>query len=197
MFEEVGYIGSEINHYIKLFGDEYSDLWALALEVNKFSNRLQYGLCIHNEYLPEILGATLYIRVLTNYQGLLILASRGMVPQSYIMLRMELEALFSLAAIAKDKNFSNSIVLYEERQRESVVSKIKRRFEKARYSNNEEIKIAEKIIDEAKKKIKENDIKKLSTEQIADKAGLHDLYDTVYSYCSLEVHVSASAYLHK
>ena len=190
MFEEVGYVGNEINNYIKSFGEEYSDLWVLALDVNKFSNMFQYEPIIHNEYLPEILGSTLYIRVLTNYQGLLILASRGMVSQSQVMLRVELEALFSLAAIAKDKNFSNKIVLYEEHQRKSVANKI-RRYAQGKNSNSEETEIAKNIIKNAEMKIKENDIKKLSTEEIAHKAELHDLYDTVYPMSSLEVHVSA------
>ena len=189
MFEKVGYVGNKINHHIKSFGEEYSDLWELALEVNYFSNRLQYELIIHNEYLPEMLGATLYVRILTNYQGLLILAFRGMVSQSYVMLRTELEALFSLAAIAKDKNFPNKIVLHEEHERKSLANKI-RRYEQGKNSNSEETKIAKEIIKNAEMKIKEYDIEKLSTEKIAHKADLHDLYDTVYAVSSLEVHVS-------
>ena len=169
---------------------EYTGLWDLAIDTNKYTVEFQYSLNANTNKLHERVGITLYIRCLTNYQALLMLVSKGMLPQSQIMARALVETLFILVAISKDNGFASSYIGHEEHQRKGVLNKLKR-YKQSINSDDPDIQKATGIIEEVKANIKENNIKKLTTEEISKVAGLHSWYDTVYASTSTAVHTSA------
>lgn len=190
MFEKQGFLSDEVSDLSEDIEAKYPGLWKLAYEVNELSHTFQYSLSVHTGVTAELMGAPLYSRVLANYQALLILSKRGMVDQSYAILRVLVESLFYLAAISNDSNFAVEYVQYEEHQRKSALSKLKR-YKEAKDKKDPEIEKTARIIREIEKEIVDSNIKKFPTENVAYKAGLHDWYDTVYAFSSSFVHTSA------
>ena len=178
------------NKVIPQIQGTYPDLWELAIDTNNYLVSFQSSVNANSNKLHEVIGVTLFIRCLTSYQALLMLASKGMLPQSQLMLRGLVEALFILVAISKDNEFAKTYVGHEEHQRKGVLNKLKRYKE---FANEEDpdIKKATAIVEDIKVNIEENNIRKLSTEEISKVAGLHSWYDTVYAITSTAVHVSA------
>lgn len=190
MFEKQGFLSEQVSDLTKEIDENYPGLWLLACQVNEFSNTFQYTLVIHMGVFPELMGAPLYSRVLANYQALLILSKRGMHDQAYIVLRVLVESLFFLAAISKEPEFAIEYVKYEEHQRKSTLSKLKR-YKETQDKSDPEIEKASRKIHEIEMEIIDGNIRKYPTEQVAFKAGLHDWYDTVYAFTSSYVHTSA------
>ncbi len=184
------FLTQDTDEIISGIQDEYPDLWELAIDTNNYVSDFQYSLDVHTGVLHELIGASLYIRIITNYQALLILISKGMLPQSHIMVRAQVEALFTLVAIAKDNDFANLYIGHEEHQRKNVLNKLKR-YKDSVNNNDPDIQEATSIVEKIKENIKENNIKYISTEDTSKRADLHSWYNTVYAITSTAAHTSA------
>jgi hypothetical protein len=190
MFKTQGFLSDQVSDLTDEINRQYPGLWSLACEVNEFANQLQYSLSIHTGVPSELMGAPLYLRVLTNYQALLLLCKRGMLDQAYATLRVLVETLFYLAAISSEGGFALEYLKYEEHQRRDILSKL-RRYKESQDATDPEIETAANKIKEIENTIIEESIKKFSYENVAHRAGLHDWYDTVYAHTSSYVHTSA------
>lgn len=183
------------NKIILQIQDEYPGLWELAVDTNNFLTEFQKSLDANRVRLHEVVGVPLHIRCVTTFQALLLLASKGMVSQSQIMLRALIEALFILVAISNDNDFALEYLRHEEHQRKNVLNKSKR-YKESVDKEDPRIKKANKVLEEIRCNIDENKIKTLSTENISRIAGLHSWYDTVYAVTSTSVHVSVRTLEH-
>lgn len=170
--------------------EAYPGLWELGINTNNHLVLFQLSVKANSAILHEVIGVTLFIRCVSSYQALLLLTSKGMLPQSQLMLRGLVEALFILVAISKDNEFAKTYVGHEEHQRKGVLNKLKRYKESVNEDDPDIIKATE-IVESIKANIEDNKIRKLSTEEISKVAGLHSWYDTVYAITSTAVHVSA------
>jgi len=186
----MNFLELDINQIIPEIQREYPSLWELAIDTNQYAIQFQYTLNANVERLHEIIGVTLFIRCLTNYQALLMLVSKGMLPQSQIMVRALVEALFTLVAISKKNDFAASYVGHEEHQRKGVLNKVKR-YKESINSEDPDIQEATDVIEQIVININENNIKYISTEETSKVAELHSWYDTVYAFTSTAVHTSA------
>ena len=166
-----------------------SELWKLATAPNEWALKLISEIRIHFECQPEILGTMYFLRVFSDYQAMLLVGKKGMVPQATIMLRTELEALFGLAAIAKEPSFWKELYGHEPHQKKRVLNKLKK-FRRNDTDDGSQLSNIDCKLKECSEEIEQQNARPLTTEQIAEKAGLQDLYNTVYPWCSLEVHVS-------
>lgn len=98
---EHGFVGKEIESFISDIRLEFSDLFQLCYEANKLSHKVLFETDAHSKHTQELLVITLYMKIMSSYQGVVILAERGMAPQAEVLLRAILEALFKLCAIVK------------------------------------------------------------------------------------------------
>jgi len=186
----MNFLELDTNEVIPLIQKEHPELWELAIDTNNHATDFQYTLTANTEKLHELLGVSLYIRIITNYQALLILVSKGLLPQSLVMVRAQIEAMFTLVAISKDNDFAAAYLGHEEYQRRGVLSKMKR-YKESVNNDDPDIQEATSIIERINKNIEENNIKRISTEETSKVAELHSWYDTVYSLTSTAVHASA------
>jgi len=186
----MNFLELDTNEVIPIVQKKHPELWELAIDTNNYITDFQYTLKANTNKLHELIGVSLYIRIITNYQALLILVSKGMLPQSQIMVRAQVEALFTLVAISKDNEFAEVYLGHEEHQRKGVLRKL-RRYKETINSEDPDIQEATSIIEGINDNIKENNIKRLTTEETSKVAELHSWYDTVYALTSTAVHTSA------
>lgn len=185
---ENGFIDEEIESWINKIHQNNSDLFRLCKDVNRLGQNAIFKIEAHNKDLQEILSATLYIKALSTYQGIILLVERGMLPQAQILLRALLETIFSLRAITINKSLAIDYVCSDQIQRLKSLNKLKvLHCGIPPYADVDEIMELEQ---ELKKDIEKYKIKKRSTEDWAKEAGMHDWYLTAYTVLCDSVHTN-------
>jgi len=188
-FEEHGFLSDEILQLKNKLRKDYNEWFEVLYLINGYCQSLQYKLNIDNQNSQQVVCAALYSRCLSMCQAALAIAMKGMDVQTRILLRCALESLFILVASSKSEDIAKEFVTAYQLERLKL-------FNKARSWRADSLKelAAKHTTDEMKEKI-EKDIeetgsKKIYTEQMAIKAGLHDWYLTAYSIFSQSVHSS-------
>ncbi|WP_243316895.1 DUF5677 domain-containing protein [Geothrix paludis] len=187
-FGEQGFLADEFSFFTDVVNVKHGELISICMELNKRAQAFQYSLAIHNEHPSEIICSILFSRVLTTYQGALLLSQKGMKHQIQMLIRCILEPLFPLIAISKELNFVNIFVLSEEHERLKGINKIIRY--KERNNDRDDLQELKNLADSIKQHILTEKIVSVSAYECAQKAGLQDYYDTLYSFMSITLHAS-------
>ena len=124
--ENSGYLSKDISKYKKYHRKKNEEIFHLCEELNEFAHSTMWKMKITNEYLPEILSACAYVRVLSNFQSIVILTEYGLLNEAKIVLRSFVEGMLMIVAITKDKNYSTMIVEQDTLERERAYKAIKR-----------------------------------------------------------------------
>ncbi len=189
-FQKNGFLAKDISEFESGFKKEYAQWLNFLYDINQYGQGLQYDLDINNENGQQLVCASLFARCVSMYQSTIILSVKGMEIQATILLRCLLESIFSLVASSKSEEMVKKYVNADFIERRKF-------FNKVRMCRSESMKdLAEKhatdeVIEEIKEDIKKTEAQRLSTEQIAIKADLHEWYLTAYSIFSHSVHSSA------
>ncbi len=187
-----GYLSEEISLWIKKHREKNSEWFTLCENINELSHSTMFTFTVHNEYLPELIVATIYVRAMSNFQGTIIMAERGMINEAKSLLRCLLECMFAIVAIEKDKNTSNQFVFDDLLQRKNFLKAYKRNKAKGipQHKDAPSLKDIDKHLQDIEKQIRENKVKKLEKRDLAKKAGLETIYDSVYKLLSGTIHVN-------
>ena len=86
--EKEGYLSKQITQWIEKHRKENSEWFELCEEINRFSHSTMFTMTIHNKYLPKLIVASLYIRAMSNFQGIILLAERGMMNEAKSLLKI-------------------------------------------------------------------------------------------------------------
>jgi hypothetical protein len=186
-FEETGFIGTNIQPWIKKIHDDHATLFSIADETNKLCQGSLHDINAHNKDPQEVVVACLYIRILSNYQSIYLHCERGMNPEARMILRCMYEAIFILGAVVKDSKLVLTYIKEHEKRRHEFIQKLKRLQDKPDNYDSEKILALETTLQEEIKQIE-----KFKTEDWAKKAGLHDIYLGPYTILSGTVHVKIS-----
>lgn len=188
-FDEDGFLADDDLDFIPALESRYGKYIEICKELNTCSQKLLYELDVHNRHTPELLSSILFSRVLTTYQAALLVSFKGMRQQVNILIRCVLEPLFPLVAISKNQAFSYELV------KSDAVEDLKALKKLIRYQERNNVDDAEFAQSKAlklivTKKIKKDNLKKLSVFDCAKEAGLEDWYDTLYAFTSSTLHSS-------
>jgi hypothetical protein len=121
-FEDAGFIDSSIQLWISKFHQNHSDLFSIAEKTNELCQKNMYVIDAHNKDPQELVIACLYIRILSNFQSIIILCERGMMPEARIILRAMYEAVFILGAIINDESLVLNYVNEHELDRLKILN---------------------------------------------------------------------------
>ncbi len=188
-FDEDGFLAENNLDFMPALESRYGKYIEICKELNKYSQKLQYELVVHNKHTPELLSSILFSRVLSTYQAALLVSFKGMRQQVIILIRCILEPLFPLVAISKDQAFSYELVKSDAVEGLKALNKLIRYQERNNVDDAELAQSKEqKLI--VSKKIKKDNLKKISVFDCAKKSGLEDWYDTLYAFTSSTLHSS-------
>lgn len=182
------FLSSRMADVIIEFRKAYKRLFDFVEKLNEVANSVLINLSVNNEDEQQLLIACLYQRALTAYQGLVLLAERGMTAEVTILLRSLLEVLFRVGAIAKSKEIAQAYILEDEAHRRKFINKFKLLSAERRASLGNPL--LDDLLASINKNIKDRDIKELKTQWFAEKAGLEEFYHSAYSIFSGTVHVN-------
>jgi len=190
--EKSGFLSNQISQWIEKHRGENKLCFELCEKINEFSHSTMCDMVIHNMYLPEIIVSSLYVRAMSNFQGIVIMAERGMINEAKVLLRCLLECMFAIVAIDKDKNIVKQFVLEDLLQRRDYLKAYKRNRDKgiAQSGGAPSKEKIDKLLKEINNQIKINSVKKMTTRDLAEKAGFITTYDSAYKLLSGTIHVN-------
>lgn len=183
-----GFLGEEIKIWAEENKRKHVELFFQAEKINSDCYFLLQRVELDRRNPRKVLVACLFPRCLEFFQAVFHHAERGMPNSARVMLRALIESLFILSAVANDDEALDQYILNDELQRVKMINKAIATKDPSLAAFRTEQSLALK--EELEKKIKEKNIKKLSTEEMARRAGLHDWYLTVYAETSRAVHGS-------
>ena len=191
--EKTGFLSKEISEWIKKHRKDNSEYFKLCEDINEFSHSTMHTITLYNKVLSELIVSSLFVRAMSNFQGSIIMAERGMINEAKSLLRCLLECQFAIGAIEKDKTIAEQFVLEDLHQRKDYL-KAHKRNEGAGIPQCEGAPSPEevdKLLQKIEKEIKEKKVKKFTKRDLAEKAGHVTTYDSAYKILSGSIHVNA------
>lgn len=169
-----------------LVRERYAIWIDIYAEIESRVREVQHNRLFHVDGLQHLLVMALFSRTVSNTSAAMLVAEHGYEVQCKALLRPALESMFALAAITKDPRMAEAYAQAGERE-------LKRRVFKSRlWSQDLRSPLESRFGGEAFKKAedvaKSTKAKKISTEEMAKVAGLHDWYLTAYTLYSDAVH---------
>jgi hypothetical protein len=177
-FEKEGFLSQEAEEYKSKVINDNQGLFHLCFELNTLAHGFKYDLQVHNQDAQEMILGCLLIRLLNNFQGIVILTNYGLVIEAKILLRSMLETLFILKICCEDKDFINKYIKSDQVYRYKLLNipenNPDRIFDALREYATKDIK------KQVKENIKVDNIKEFEIYELAEKAGLKSHYDSAY-----------------
>jgi hypothetical protein len=186
--DENGFLDPDAAAWITKHRKDHQKLCSVCEDINRLAQVHLHKLNIHSEDLQELLVALLFIRSLAAHQTSVLLIERGLVAEARIILRNLIEILFKLRAVSLDRDVARAYVYEDEIFRKKFINKFKLLSEDVKQAQgNPQL---QELLQTIKKNIETKDITERQTQWYAQKAGLSDYYNTVYSIFSASVHVN-------
>lgn len=166
--------------------EDLATWYSLSGELDQLCQTIVFGLKLDADDNQQVLVASLYLKILSTFQAVLMLAEKEMLNESKTLLRSMIEAMFALVAISKDPALAARFIEddYTQRLKLSVSYgdlplKLKKSL-KPRLT---------KIINSSlnglnKPATKTRNITPLTVETLAKKAGLQEAYYSIYTLLS-------------
>jgi hypothetical protein len=189
--EKIGFLSGDIGTWIEKHRQENKEYFDLSEGLNELSQSLMLQLEPKKDKEQEVIVSLLYCRVISHFQGVIILAERGMTSEARSIIRGLLDAVFACCALAKNQELVKDFINDDLCQRLKIVNSfmslpkdVKRRHK----TSNSKLKALAK---EIQQEIDEKSVKPLTSEFLAQKAGMQGHYHTMFSLLSSSTHSRA------
>src|SRR3989338_2826594 len=186
-FDIHGYLSEQAKEFEDLIYSRHKIIFDHAYELNAIAQRVKHSFTANNQDGQQTVSVSVYTKIMNSFQAVLILARKGLRADSEILVRVMLEALFILKLLCTDEAFHREYI-----NRDSL---IRRKLINAAKKNDNEIfeatrKLAtEDFMEELEAEIQKSGVKEETVEALARRAGMYDLYDSVYRLASEPCHV--------
>jgi hypothetical protein len=185
-FYDKGFLGESIQEFTSSVITRYEQFFAAANKLVELGYAVMMNLKLKNDNLPQVLVATVLIRVLNAFQSVIILSRYGLVFDAKVVLRGQLESLFILKRLSEDESFVTDYIASDLYRRLLWMNVA--RESKAPHFDRLRKQATDEVIADLKQEIVSRKAKKLDIEQIAERAGLKVEYDTDYRLLCEETH---------
>jgi len=118
--EEQGFLSPDISVWTGKHRAENSQWFELAENLNRIACGLLPHLSVPPDDNSKFLAALLFMRGLSNYQGAILLAERGMSAEARTLTRSCFETVFCLGALCKDPGFADRFVQDDADRRKKI-----------------------------------------------------------------------------
>jgi Family of unknown function (DUF5677) len=172
-----GFLSADISTWIEKHRKENREWFELASDLNRVAHQQLALLKIPSEDSKAFTAALLFIRGLSNFQGAILTAERGMTLETGTLARSCFETVFNLGALSKSPEFIETLIADDADRR----GKIARSLVRLPEDSGLEPEHLEKL-DRFLAGLEESDIvaKSVGTFDAAARAGLKDIYNVFY-----------------
>lgn len=189
-FEKNGFLSLAMNEVMVEFRSIHTKTFGLAKKLNEIAHRELFATDVTDNNDQQLLIACLLQRALTTFQGVVVLAERGMPAEATTLLRTLIEVMFRLIAIAKDPEVGKVYIHQDQIQRKKYINKFKLLSCHVRSAAEIEPHTHDDLLADINQKINDENISERGTFWFAEQAGLTDFYHSAYSVLSGTVHAN-------
>lgn len=184
-----GFFSPDLDRYQRRIRADHPAYFELVKRANAFCQKVKSDLKIHKHDGQEILAACLFLKILEDVQGAVILLERGMLSQGRSLLRVAIEAFIILSKVCDSKAFVMAFLMVGEAERLKLANSI--RESKGQAFEGIREKITDELLRELKEAVDTAEIKSEKVRKWAEDLKLTALYDSVYRLFSQDVHSMA------
>lgn len=188
MLSDHMFLGPEVPELLRYVRGIYPEHFCLAQDLNLFANSWLFRTQMVEENVQHILVGSLLPRLLTAFQGAVIMSERGMSSEVRLLVRKVLEVCFRLVAVARSEENAYAYIQSDEPHRRKYLNKLKAL--KSVKLDKSEIQLIEKLRQDVDAAIQSQSIKEIGTQWFAERADLMDLYNTAYALFSESAHTN-------
>jgi|GEM_PF-2226625 len=182
-FDEAGFLSEQCAPLVAATRADNRCISELYLDINRRAVRFYRTASPQRDDFQEILCILYFSRMVSLYEGIYLLAMRGMATEAYIMARSMVEVHFKLHYADMSHEFAAALVRSDELERLKMLrSAVRHRGKK---SHQEEPELS-KLIQDIESKTKGTP--KINTKQIAKDLDREWEYDLMYSWLCGPVH---------
>jgi len=175
---EQGFLSPDIAHFVAKHRADNKAAFDLADDLNRTAQRLMLGTEVRMEgdvLSEKNLAQLLFVRALSNFQGVVLLAERGAIVEARTLARTCLETVFALvAAVKMDGRFIDRMVANEMGSKSKGANWLLNRADRADYLHPKADEKLQAFIDRLKADNEPTGA--FGSEDMARRAGLDGLY---------------------
>jgi hypothetical protein len=183
-----GFLSDDIHHWIEKHRKHYNDWFSLSENVSSISQKFLLSLKPPSDDGQKVISTILFSRILSHFQGIVLLTERGMATEARSLLRGMLDATFACVALSKHKSLVEEFVNDDLWQRLKSINNFRalpKAIKKKHRIGNAKLK---KLAEDLQQEIDEKQIKPLTTEYLAQKAEMLSHYNTLFVLLSSSTH---------
>lgn len=117
-FDEYGFLGDYGNEIVEYNYENHVEIFKICEEINSYAQNIKYAFKINEYDIQGLLAISLFGKVLNTFQAAVILYKYGLNSQSKMITRVQLESLFILKSIVKDKQNIDKLKKSIDKRRE-------------------------------------------------------------------------------
>jgi hypothetical protein len=182
------FLGQGMQSVIAEVRRRHQGAFSLAEELNSYANSKLHDIEAKKSIPQQFLIAALIPRLLTAFQGCVLMAERGLSAEATLLARKVLEVTFRIVAISKSPDLAAKYIQSDEVNRRDLLGKL-RSLESVRHPADTTNSLDD-LHAEVSAKVKTEGIHSPTTRDYAEQANLLDYYNTAYAYFSQSVHAN-------
>lgn len=185
-FNNHGYLSDEMLDIEKQIYCKNKSLFDLSFELNEEIHKIKFQLNPHQNEGQEVMSVAAFMKTINTYQSLIILANKGLVHESQVMLRVLLEVVITLKLLCEDEEFMREYIQTDLLYRKKLLQAAKDNPHSLFDSTKELIRegMLERVADE----VKEKSVRRIGIEEMARRAKMSEFYDSMYRITSSACH---------
>ena len=186
-FDTEGYLSLQMDNFINDITYKNKEIFNLCEDLNRYAQTLKFDIHTDKSKLSQVLIVGLFVKILNSYQAAIILSRYGLCSQANSINRVSLEALFVLRAIESDNSLAKVLIGEDSKNMEKILRKVTSNKDSVFDNIQSEVDVSD--LEPLVQKNKDEDNNILKVEKWAELSGLTNLYLTMYSELSNDVHV--------
>ncbi len=179
-FKIDGFLSNDANTWIVRSRANYGKLFHFAEQINQLGMRIRSSFQPSTNSPEQLLAVLLFTRALQSFQGTIILGERGLASDARCLVRSCVETTILIAGIVTIEKFPDKLVESHYKHRLSAANALLSDPDSRSELTGDQVLKLEELVNEINASYPNKKIREIKYEEIARKAGLLSIYNTVY-----------------
>lgn len=188
-FRDIGFLSANCVNNSLANEVKQAKFFQVACELNAIAQGIINKAAIHPDDRTEVYASLYYQRLLSHYQGMILMAERGMTHQMEVLLRCILGILFDLRAFSSHEDVFEALINGDDDKRREVLQNLESAQQQSPTFTEQERTQLQNIIHSAD----EVDRDDFTVFMKAELAGMLNEYRTTYTWLTQAVHTSLNS----
>ncbi|MBK9946753.1 MAG: hypothetical protein IPP12_06140 [Nitrospira sp.] len=188
--DENGFLAGRIQSWIDSQHAAHRDIFNRAHDLNRDCHHFLDARAVDLDNPKQVALSLLFARSLELFQSIVVVSERGMAATTRVLHRGFIEASFHFFAIQRDPTYLDVYLDQFHIQKRKLLQRIRKSNSPHMASLRQNA--TDQVLQDTENAIRDAKIKTISTEEVAKRAQMHDIYLTAYAVLSHAVHTGVA-----